>query len=269
MTVETSTLNDYYYQAQIRKYMIQFMAIFSGLQVSVGRNPNNEDGSALIRVPIIHGSKDRVVAGILKSNSPNIPVRLPIMTANLQSIAIAQDRMKGQGTVLSETEFVSGGTFPDDLRSVHKLMPIPYYIGAEVNLLASNLQQKYEMLEQIFLLFRPDLQFQTSDDINDWTAINMVQLNDITLEDNYPPGSDSRILSTSLQFQFLAYMSAPAMIRNDVISKIKVRIKSVDEIENFDNFAQEVASRKPTNDIMGTELFENIYDVSALNPPEN
>lgn len=266
MPIKNSILNDYYYQAQIRKYMIQFMAIFSGMQVSVGKNQFNEEPD-LIRVPIIHGTKDRVVAGILKSNSPNIPTRLPIMTANVISMQMAQDRAKGQGTTLTNVEFPRGGTFPDDLKSITKLMPIPYYFGVELNLLSSNLQQKYEMLEQIFLLFRPDLWFQTSDDRNDWTAINAVQLNNINWEDNYPPGAEQRILSTNLEFQFLAHMSAPALIRDNVINKIRVRIQSLDEISDFSSFEEEVASR-PTERKEG-ELFDNIYDISALDPPEN
>ena len=264
MPIENAILNDYYYQAQIRKYMIQFMAIFSGMQVSVGRNRFNEEPD-LIRVPIIHGSKDRVVAGILASNSPNIPTRLPIMTADLRSMQIAQDRMKGQGTNITNVEFPRGGIFPEDLKTVTKLMPIPYYLGVELNLMASNLQQKYEMLEQIFLLFRPDIWFQTSDDSGDWTAINTVQLNSINWEDNYPPGSEPRILSTSLEFQILAYMSAPASIRDDVINKIRVRMQTAQQIEDFSSFKEEAASR-PT---VEAQMFDNVYDITELEPPKN
>ena len=266
MPIKNSLLNDYYYQAQLRKYMIQFMAIFSGMQVSVGKNRFDSDTN-LMRVPIIHGTKDRVVAAILKSNSPNIPVRLPIMSANIMSMQIAQDRMKGQGTTVTNVEFPRGGVFPDDLSSITKLMPIPYYIGAELNVLSSNLQQKFEILEQIFLLFRPDLFIQTSDDRNDWTAINVVQLNDINWENNYPPGGEARILSTSLQFQFLAYMSAPAVLRDNVINNIRVRIQSIDELDGFSSFEEEVASRP--SDSKDGEIFDNIYDISALDPPEN
>lgn len=263
MPIDNAILNDYYYQAQIRKYMIQFMAIFSGMQVSVGKNRFNEEPK-LMRVPIIHGTKDRVVAAILTSNSPNIPTKLPVMVANVMSVQIAQDRMKGQGTTLTNVDFPRGGVFPDDLKTVTKLMPIPYYFGVELNLLSSNLQQKYEMLEQILLLFRPDLWFQTSDDRNDWTAINAVQLNNLNLEDNYPPGSEARILSTTLEFQFVAYISAPAIIRDNVIQKIQVRIQNLDQLKDFSSFQEEVASR-PTSE----DEYSTIFDISELDPPKN
>jgi len=262
MPINNAILNDYYYQGQIRKYMIQFMAIFSGMQVSVGKN-RFDSQSDLIRVPIIHGSKDRVVSAILASNSPNIPTRLPIMSAHILSVQQAQDRMKGQGTTLTNVEFPRGGTFPDDLKSVTKLMPIPYYFGVELNLMSSNLQHKYEMLEQVFLLFRPDLWFQTSDDRNDWTAINAVQLNNVNLEENYPAGSDPRILSTNLEFQFLAHMSAPALIRDNVIQSIKLRIQGLKDLEEFDSFEQEVASRPSDGE------YSNIFDISEMGPPKN
>lgn len=262
MTTENSTLNDYYYQEQIRKYMIQFMAIFSGLQVSIGKNEYDSQTN-LVKVPIVHGSKDRVVAAILSSNSPNIPVRLPAMSAHVTAIQLAQERMKGQGTSYTHTEFPRGGVFPDDIQSVTKRMPIPYYFQAELNILTSNLKQKYEILEQIFLLFRPDLWFNTSDDPDDWTAINEIKLNDISLEENYPAGSESRILSTSINFQFLAYMSAPAKIRDNIIQKIKVRIKALEGVETFEDFRTDAASKSID------DQYENIFDISDLDPPEH
>ena len=223
MPIENSTLSNYYYQEQIRKYMIQFMAIFSGIQVSVGKNPNNHDGEGLIKVPIIHGSKDRVTAAILASNSPNVPVKLPAMSCHLIGIQMAIDRMKGQGTQYSSKSFPKGGIFPDDVTAVYKHMPVPYYFVTELSILTSNLRQKHEILEQIMILFRPDLYIFTSDDNQDWTAINTVTLNDINIEENYPTGSEKRILSTNINFQFVAYMSAPASVRDNLINSIKLR----------------------------------------------
>lgn len=257
-----STLNDHFYQEQIRKYMIQFMAIFSGLQVSVGENGNNSQTN-LIKVPIVHGSKDRVVAAILANNSPNIPVRLPTMVAHITGIQIANERMKGQGTVMSDTVFPRGGTFPDDLKVVNKRMPIPYMFQAELNILTSNLKHKYEMLEQIFLLFRPDLWFNTSDDPNDWTALNEVKLNDINLEEAYPPGGEARILSTTLVFQFLAYISAPFDIRENTIQRIKTRIRAIEGAESFEDFIEDARSKNIDGE------YSNIFDISDLDPPEN
>lgn len=261
MPIENSTLKNHYYQEQIRKYMIQFMAIFSGIQVSIGKNDNNSETN-LIKVPVVHGSKDRVVAALLSSNSPNIPVKLPAMSCNLIGLQMAVDRMKGQGTTISSKTFPRGGSFPDDIKTVYKNMPVPYYCAAELNILTSNLKHKYEILEQIMILFRPDLYIFTSDDDQDWTAINTVKLNDINIEENYPAGSEKRILSTNLNFQFLAYMSAPADIRNNAINAIKLRLKALSGMETFEDFKEEAASKSID------EQYDNIFDISDLNPPE-
>ena len=261
MPIENSTLNNYYYQKQIKKYLIQFMAIFSGLQVAIGKNDNNSE-TDLMKVPIVYGPKDRVVAAIKANNSPNVPVRLPVLTCKILDIEMANDRMKGQGTKYRSKSFPRGGSFPEDIYGVEKLMPIPYYFGMELNVLASNEDQHFQILEQLFILFRPDLYFSTSDDSQDWTSINTVKFNNITLEDNYPPGAERRIISTNMNFQFLAYMSAPANVRDNLINSIKLRLQTLSEIKDFDNFREEAASKSIENE------YDNIFDISDLNPPE-
>ena len=53
-------LTTYYSNDQFKKYFIQFMAIFSGMQVEIGKNDRSSEPS-LISVPIFHGARDRVV----------------------------------------------------------------------------------------------------------------------------------------------------------------------------------------------------------------
>jgi hypothetical protein len=262
MTSENSSLNDYYFQDQIRKYLVQFMAIFSGLQVRVGENDNNSE-SELMKVPVVHGSKDRVVAHILAGNTPNMPVKLPMLSANIVGVEMAMDRMKGQGTTHTHTTLQRGDVFPDDIKTVKKLMPIPYRFMIELTVLTSSVEQKYEILEQIFLLFRPELEINTSDDADDWTALTYVRLNDIMMEENYPAGTEKRILATTMNFQVHAWMSAPYNVREDIIQKVKVRIQNIEQSKSFKEIAENAASRS----VDGTDEYENIFDVSDLNPP--
>ena len=263
MTTENSTLNDYYFQDQIRKYLIQFMAIFSGMQVQSGKNDFDNTDSNLIQVPVVHGSKDRVVAHILADHNPNMPVKLPIMAAHITAIEMAMDRFKGQGQTHTHVTFQRGDVFPEDLQTVHKLMPIQYRFMVELNILTSSISQKYEILEQIFLLFRPELQFNTSDDPDDWTALNYVRLNSIGLEENYPSGEEQRILSTSLQFQFIAHISAPIKVKNQTVQKIKARIQNIEESRTFEQVKENAAARGGNIE----EEYKNIFDVSDLDPP--
>lgn len=238
------------------------MSIFSGLQVRVGENDYNSE-SDLMKVPIVHGSKDRVVAHILAGNTPNMPVKLPMIATHIVGVEMAMDRMKGQGTTHTHTTINRGDIFPDDLKTVTKLMPIPYRFMVELTVLSSSLEQKYEILEQIFLLFRPELQINTSDDADDWTSLTYARLNDIMMEENYPAGSEKRILATTMNFQVHAWMSAPYKVREDIIQKIKVRIQNIEESRTFKDVIENAASRS----VDGTDEYENIFDVSDLDPP--
>lgn len=261
MVQENNILSNYYSQEQIKKYLIQFMAIFSGLQVSVGKNDFNSDTN-LIRVPIIHGSKDRVVAHIIARNSPNVPVKLPILSARFTDMELALDRLSGQRTIDSAVTFPRGGVFPDDLRTIEKLKPIPWRFKGEVNVLTTNLFHQYEILEQIALIFDPDLYLYTSDDPDDHTAIHKVILLSVDNEENYPAGSERRILSVNLTFQIEAWISAPVGVRDNIIRKIKIRIQNLDNASNFDDVKEIAASRGMEDD------YENIFDIDDLDPPE-
>lgn len=237
------------------------MTIFSGLQVSVGKNDFNSE-SNLIRVPVIHGSKDRVVAHIMARNSPNIPIKLPVISARFADMELALDRMTGMRTVDSSVTFPRGGVFPDDLRTIERLKPIPWRIRGEVNVLTSNLFHQYEILEQIALIFDPDLYLYTSDDPDDHTAIHKVMLTSIDNEENYPAGGERRILSVNLSFQIEAWLSAPVNVRDNIISKIKVRIQSLEEADTLEEVKEIAASRGIEED------YENIFDIDDLDPPQ-
>jgi len=260
MVEENNSLSTYYSQDQLRKYLIQFMAIFSGLQVSVGKNDFKSE-SNLIRVPVIHGSKDRVVAHIMARNSPNVPIKLPVLSVRFSDMELALDRMSGMRTVDSHVTFPRGGVFPDDLRTVEKLKPIPWRIRGEVNILTSNLFHQYEILEQIALIFDPDLYLYTSDDPDDHTAIHKVMLTAIDNEENYPAGSERRILSVNMSFQIEAWITAPVNVRDNIIRKIKVRIQNLEKASSFDDVREIAASRGSEDD------YENIFDIDDLDPP--
>jgi hypothetical protein len=68
----------------------------------------------------------------------------------------------------------------------------------EAAIMATNEYQHQQMLEQILLLFNPDLQIQISDGYNDWTKITHVELVSVGLETPYPSEADRRIISTLL-----------------------------------------------------------------------
>ena len=218
----------YYYDSQIKGYLIQFMSVFAGMKVMIGANDNAEQ--QLIDVPVHYGNKDRVVASILSDNTQNKPLRLPVMSVNLSNIALAPELRKGVGTQRRNTYLPQGKVFPDDIQTVRQYMPVPYKAFAELAIYASNTEQRLQILEQILMLFDPIIQIQKNDNVFDWTKLTSIELTDVRFDDNYPSGADRRMLVSSLDFTFPIYLSAPANIKKDFVKDIFVRLTAVDQI---------------------------------------
>lgn len=212
----------YYYNDQIRDYILQFMAIFAGLKVQIGKFEDRE--ASLIPIHLTYGAKDRVVAAIFADNTQNKPIRLPAMSAYMNGIDLSPDRRKGVGSIRRETFMPTGGQFPDDIKTIEQLMPVPYNSTMELSIYTSNRDEHLQIMEQIFMFFDPVLQVQKNDDTFDWTKITTVELVGINFEENYPAGIDRRIIQTTLSFLMPIYIAVPAKIKNNFIADINLRV---------------------------------------------
>ena len=254
-------MNHHYYNEQIKKYLTQFMAIFAGMQVTIGKN-DDSDEDQLISVPIQYGNKDRVVAFIISAQTQNKPLRLPMMSAYINGINMSPELRKGVGLTKRQSYLPRGAIFPDDITTVHQYMPIPYKITAELALYASNTHQHFEMLEQIFMVFDPIVQIQTSDAMFDWTKLTTVELDGINFDQSYPVGAERRMIISTLSFVFPIYISAPANLRSDFIKDIFVRIGTVSTDSN--------TPQEMIDDLDGQNLdYENWFSLDDINLPEN
>lgn len=204
------------------------MAIFAGLQASIGKNADSDE-EQLITVPIQYGNKDRVVAHIIGDNTQNKPLRLPMLSAYLNNFQLAPELRKGIGQTRRQSYLPRGEVFPDGIKTVHQYMPIPYRMQAEVAIYASNSDQHFQILEQILMIFDPTVQIQTSDGIFDWTKLTTVELDGINFDQSYPTGTDRRMIISTLSFNFPVYISAPANLRDDYIKDIYVRVGAVSQ----------------------------------------
>jgi len=222
MTIPT---NGYFYDKQFKTYILQFMAIFSGLQVQVGKFNTEEE--RLISVPIHYGAQDRVVAAIIADNTQNKLMRLPIMSACLRNIRMAPERMHGTGIERRSTYVPVGGLVPDDISVVHQRTPVPYTIEMELAIYASNTDQHFQMLEQILPLFEPQLSIQTSDAPFDWTRLSSVFLTGTQIDSAYPSGTDRRIIQSTMTFDLPVWINIPAEVKRDFTEPIYVLIGTV------------------------------------------
>jgi hypothetical protein len=247
-----SDIEAYYYNHQLTKYLVQFMSIFADMQVMVGANATQP--SRLIKVPIIYGSRDRVVASIKADNTQNKPLRVPTFSAFLRSLSQCPDKRKGIGQTRRQTVMPLGGQFPTDIQVVYQYMPVPYRARFELCVYASNTDQHFQIMEQLLLLFDPILQIQTSDDPMDWTQITEVEMTDINWEENFPAGADRRIIQSTLMFDTIIYLSPPANFKQNYIANIKVRLGVVPTTTNLNN-SESIIEALDTEGIPYTDLF--------------
>ena len=250
----------YYYNEQIRNYILQFMAVFAGLKVQIGKLDDRE--AALIPIHLTYGPKDRVVASIFADNTQNKPIRLPAMSVYMSGLDMAPDKRKGVGVTRRETYMPTGGQFPDDIRTIEQLMPVPYNASFDVSFYTSNRDEHLQILEQILMFFDPILQIQVSDDTFDWKKISTIELLNINFEENYPSSTDRRIIQTTCSFMLPVYIAVPAKIKNNWIKDINLRVGLVSNAIN--GSSGDVIAEM---DNLGFE-YENIFSLDDFELPE-
>jgi hypothetical protein len=224
----------YYYNQQLKTYILQFMAIFTDLQVQIGKW-NTED-ERLISVPIHYGSQDRVVASILAENTQNKPLRLPAMSAYLRNMTYNPARAVGTGFERRQSYVPVGGLVPNDINVVYQRRPVPYEIDMDLSIYASNTDQLFQIFEQILPIFDPILQIQVTDSLFDMKKITTVELTGIQVETNYPISTDRRIIQSTLSFKLPIFIDTPAEVRKNYVNKIFMRVGAVstDSTDEFD-----------------------------------
>jgi hypothetical protein len=250
-------MTHFFYDEQIRSYLKQFCAIFEGLVVQTGIG---ESGTTeFISVPTIVGNRDRVVAAIAQGNTTNRSFSLPIMSAWVSGLELAPERRKGVGQERTRVFMKPGEVFPDDLKTVTRVMPIPYNLQVELSLYASNTMQLHQILEQILMLFDPILQIQTNDSAFDWTRLTYVEMIGINNEENYPSSQDKRTLTWSFNFVIPIWISPPMAVKADIVRKIILRLGDMDGFDLRE--VDELGNPQPFQTLLGPngEVVENVY----------
>lgn len=222
-------LKEYYYNQQLKKATVVFANIFANLKVRTGKNACGEVEEVL--VPIRYGSSDRVAAAIAAGNTQNKLHTLPIMSCYMTGIEPAPERKHGNGTFDRKSYLEQGGVFPDDVKFIKRLMPTPYNLTYELSIYASNTDQAYQIIEQIMIVFDFDVQVQFNDSPFDWSKITRVTLDSIGNEENYPAGTDRRIIVWNLSFTFEAWISPPSEVKEGLIKNIMLNFATMDDPE--------------------------------------
>ena len=149
----------FFYDEQIRRYLLQFTRMFSLFEVEYGRN---EQGTTdLVRVPIRYGDASRNAQTIVQDNSRNSLPSTPLMTFYITALDYDRPRIQepyhvSKVSVRQRTYDTSTETYETtqgNAFTIERLMPVPYKLTLNLDLWTSNTNQKLQLLEQILILF--------------------------------------------------------------------------------------------------------------------
>ena len=235
----------FFYDNQVRRFLIQFGKIFSNWYVTKGKDPAGNE--ILVRVPVMYGDSSRQASTIIANNSASNLPSAPLITYYITALEYDQKRTQDptfidkiqvrQRSYNAETqsyETVQGQAF-----TVERLMPVPYTLRMSVDLWTTNYNQKLELIEQLGTLFNPSLEIQSTDNFIDWTSLSVVYQDGLTFSSRtIPQGSGNPIDVLSWKFYMPIWISNAAKLKKmGVIEKIIASIfsgKALDDIQNDD-----------------------------------
>jgi hypothetical protein len=240
-------MQQFFYDEQIRRFLLQFTRIFSNFQVEYGRDSSG--AKTLQRVPVRYGDASRQAQNIIQENSANKMPSAPLMTFYITGLEYARDRVQEPYFVdktavrqrywdeeLQTYETTQGNAF-----TVERLMPVPYTLSVQLDIWTTNTNQKFQILEQILTLFNPALEIQSTDNYLDWTSLSVVEIDRVNWTSRtIPAGTDDSIDIASLSFTMPIWISPPAKVKKlGVVQKIIASIydangDAVDAITNND-----------------------------------
>ena len=210
----------FFYDGQIRRFLIQFIRIVSNFEVEFGKD---RDGTrTLQRIPVYYGDPSRQAATILRQNSENIMNAVPAMSAYISGFTYQQDRMQ-EPTFVSKMQLrerhydAETGTYTNqhgDSYTIERLMPVPYNLEVKLDIWTSNTEQKMQIIEQLVVLFNPSFEIQSTDNYIDWTSLSYVQLTGVVWSSRtVPTMAEESIDVATLTFVMPIWISAPTKVK--------------------------------------------------------
>lgn len=218
----------HFYDAQIRKFMTQFIRVLSNFSIELGKG---KDGTVQLRqVPVTYGDMTRQVANIIRNNSENALQSAPKIAAYITALEYDRERMQNPYHIekqhLKERNYNDAtGQYDNTLGAgytIEKVMPSPFRLNVNADIFTTNTDMKLQILEQILYLFNPDFEIQKSDNYIDWTSLSYIELKDITFSSRtIPVGADTEIDVASISFSMPIWLSPPVKVSKlGVIQKI-------------------------------------------------
>ena len=233
----------YFYDNQIRRFLIQFAKIFSNWEVTKGKDPAGNP--IYLRVPIMYGDSSRQASTIIANNSASNLPSAPLITYYINGLEYNQKwmqdptfvdkinvRQRAYNADTQSYETTQGQAF-----TVERLMPVPYTLRISVDFWTTNYQQKLELIEQLGTLFNPALEIQSTDNFIDWTSLSAVFQDGLTFTSRtIPVGTGNPIDVMTWKFYMPIWISTASKLKKmGVIEKIIASIHKGTALQDIQN----------------------------------
>lgn len=238
---------NFFYDNQTRRYLLQFMRVFSDIKVRNG--PDAAGNYTLSRVPVMYGDPSYIVAQLIKGASENTTMPSPLFSVYVDSIKLAADRRRDTQHVSTistvernfDAETQTYGNKPGIRYDVDRYMPVPYDFYFKLDCWTTNTTNKLQIFEQIAPIFNPSIQLQQNSNLLDWTSIFGVWFEDfVWTSRSIPQGTEIQRDVMSWKFKVPGWINPPAKVKKstlvaEIVSNVfnDVDIKAVET--NFEN----------------------------------
>ena len=209
----------YFYHETFKRAVSIFGTLFNNIDIK----KTQADGTVLLqqKVPISYGPKQKFLERLqedLKARDGSITsISLPRMAFEISGIEYDQSRQ--QNKLLRATK-QSLEASPDEGKRGFQYQPAPYNINFTLSILAKNVIDCLQIVEQILPYFQPEyhVTMKMIDSMVDNRDVPII-LNSVTMEDTYEGGfEERRVIEYSLEFTMKLYFFGPVytgeIIRN-------------------------------------------------------
>lgn len=263
---------DFFYDEQIRRYLLQFIRLFSDLKIKEG--PDSAGNIYFNRVPVRYADFHRMVGHIQRENSESTTLPSPLMTVWINSIerldSRRQDPSFERQLEATEREYdKDSGSYTKNVGnrySIKRHMPVPYMMNLRLDMWTTNTTTKLQLIEQILVLFNPTVQINQNDNPLDWSSVTEVTLQDIDFTNrSIPVGTESERDVASITFNMPIWINPPAKV---------TRRKVIDHIFTRTNLESDIDLEQETNNLIlnpdsDGEFFETKEDFLTVVSPGN
>ena len=221
---------DYFFDGQVERYLTQFINVMSNFAYKDAKGN-------LTQIPVRYGDMTRQVGQILKKNSENTIPSAPFIACYIKDMQYDRPRMQDPTFIskihIKERAFdennqeylnVQGSNY-----TVERIMPVPYVVTFAADIWTTNTRQKFQLWEQLVVLFNPSLELQTTDNYLDWTSLSLLELTGQTWSSRtIPQGVADDIDIMNLTFTAPIWITPPAKVKKlGIITKIISNVLAV------------------------------------------